>query len=336
MKILIDSPVPFALAHGGAQMQIEQTKKNLEKIGVAVDWLRWWDATQKGDLIHVFGASSTGLISMARLKRVPVVTTNLFTATCNRSLARLCAHGLLTRFILGLPFGESVKDQLTWKAFRNCAHHIVGLQAEEKVLRVAFGVPAKKISVVPLGLSETFLRAGAGGRAEPHLVCVGTITGRKNSIPLARLARESQVPVLFIGDPYNRDDPYWLEFEKLIDHRWVKHHPHVPDEASLIQLYQNARGFVIMSEFENWCLAAHEAAACGLPLLVPSQNWSRERFGNEVRYFESQDFEKKAGVLRKFYEDCPSLSAPKIHLSGWEETAIGLREVYASVLSTYS
>jgi hypothetical protein len=34
MKVLLDSNVPFALAHGGAQIQIEQTKKELEEVGV--------------------------------------------------------------------------------------------------------------------------------------------------------------------------------------------------------------------------------------------------------------------------------------------------------------
>jgi len=36
MKVLLDSNVPFALAHGGAQIQIEQTKKGLEEVGVVV------------------------------------------------------------------------------------------------------------------------------------------------------------------------------------------------------------------------------------------------------------------------------------------------------------
>ena len=37
MKVLLDSNVPFALAHGGAQIQIEQTKKGLEGVGVEVE-----------------------------------------------------------------------------------------------------------------------------------------------------------------------------------------------------------------------------------------------------------------------------------------------------------
>jgi glycosyltransferase involved in cell wall biosynthesis len=48
----------------------------------------------------------------------------------------------------------------------------------------------------------------------------------------------------------------------------------------MIGLLQRARGFVLNSRFENWSLAAHEAAACGLPLLLPDLPWSREQFGD--------------------------------------------------------
>ena len=46
MKVLFDHPNPFLLAHGGFQTQIVQTKVALERIGVEVDWLRWWDDEQ--------------------------------------------------------------------------------------------------------------------------------------------------------------------------------------------------------------------------------------------------------------------------------------------------
>lgn len=46
MKVLFDHSFPFALAHGGFQIQIEQTKAALESLGVSVDYLRWWDDSQ--------------------------------------------------------------------------------------------------------------------------------------------------------------------------------------------------------------------------------------------------------------------------------------------------
>ena len=47
MKVLIDHQLPFLLAHGGLQIQIEQTKAALEKIGIEVEYLRFWDSRAK-------------------------------------------------------------------------------------------------------------------------------------------------------------------------------------------------------------------------------------------------------------------------------------------------
>ena len=335
MRILFDHASPFLLAHGGFQIQIEQTKAALEKSGVAVEWLRWWDDRQRGDLIHYFGTAGNSYLEQARSVKVPVVMTTLFTETCNRSDARLAQQAALVRMLLAVPFGEGVKQQLTWGAYGNCNHNIVGLEAERRVLEMVYRVPAEKISVVPLGLSGTYLGAGAGKRNESHLICTGTITARKNSVALAEMAIASQTPILFVGKPYHPADPYWLRFQKLIDDRWVKYHPHVATEPEMIALLQSARGFVLMSDYENWCLSAHEAAACGLPLLVQDQKWSRERFGDQARYFaEIGNSARNAAVLHQFYEACPALPSAKIQLHSWLDVARHLEIVYERALSS--
>jgi len=261
------------------------------------------------------------------------VMTNLFTVACNRSDSRLRAQGIITRLVLGLPFGASIKSRLTWDTFKNCGQNIVGLEAERRVLKIVFGVSSKNISVVPLGLQEVFLQAGAGERREPHLISVGTITARKNTILLARMAKSAEVPILFVGNPYDCHDPYWKEFEKMIDGHLVKYQSHQQDVPALIKLYQNSRGFVIMSQYENWCLVAHEATACGLPILLPDQKWSRERFSDQANYFDPKKDGDQVSKLRKFYDDCPALYAPQIHLHSWTEVGIQLKDVYTTVLN---
>lgn len=335
MKVLFDHHLPFSLAHGGVQIQIEQTKTALEKLGVEVEFLRWWDAGQSGDLIHFFSAPPSHYLAQARTKNLPVVVTELFTATCNRSAAQLRRQGFLVKSILALPFGNGIKRQLTWTTYRQCDHNVVGLQAEQNVLQTVYDVAPEKISIVPLGLSENYLRAGRGAREDNHLICTGTITERKSSVVLAEMARAAEVPILFVGKPYSESDGYWLLFKKLIDGKFVKHHPFVSGESEMTSLLQRSRGFVLMSWYENWCLSAHEAAACGLPLLLQNQRWSQERFGNEARYFEKIGAsENNVRILRQFWEQAPKLAAPKIKLFSWLEAAEKLRAVYERVLST--
>lgn len=89
----------------------------------------------------------------------------------------------------------------------------------------------------------------------------------------------------------------------------------------------------MMSDYENWSLTAHEAVACGLPLLLPDQKWSRERFGNQAHYFESIGHNPKNVIaLKQFYDETPKLSAPNIKLYRWGEVATQLKAVYQKVL----
>jgi glycosyltransferase involved in cell wall biosynthesis len=335
MKILLNCPLPFSLAHGGMSTQIEQTKAGLESLGVEVEYLRWWDERQQGDLIHYFGVAPLDHIRLGRLKGRPVVMTNLFTATCNRSPAQLRRQGWLVRAILNAPFGGGIKQQLAWQSFGLCAANVVGLEAERRVLELVYGLARDQVAVVPLGLEAHFLQAGPGKRDGDYLICAGTITQRKNSVALARLAKAAQAPILFVGKPYAENEPYWREFSSLVDGRWVRHQPHTANPAAMIELLKSARGAVVMSDYENWCLTAHEAAACGLPVLLPDQNWSRERFGKQAHYFASIGCTpRNVALLQQFYTNAPALPAPAIELFSWTDAATRLKAVYERVLST--
>jgi len=73
------------------------------------------------------------------------------------------------------------------------------------------------------------------------------------------------------------------------------------------------------------------AAACGLPLLVPDQPWSRECFGAEASYLEAAALRQNPVKLRTFYERCPHLPAPALKLYSWDEVAEQLELCYRSL-----
>ena len=331
MKVIFNCHVPFMLAHGGAQVQIEQTKAALEQIGVETGFLEWWNEGQRGDILHHFCAMPMPLISLAQDKGWKVVITILLTQQCNRSNRELLLRKVCIRTLMLAP--QRLRARLPWTAFRMCNQVIVGLEAERQVLQTVYGTGKKSITVVPLGLSEAFLRAGPGDRREHHLICHGRIAPTKNCVELAQLALAAQVPVLFVGKPQDENSEYWEQFRRLVDNKLVKHHAHVENEAGMINLLQRARGFVLMSRFENWSLSAHEAAACGLPLLLPDQRWAHERFGNQASYFSEQSRQAAVAALRRFYEQSAILPPPKVRLFSWKEAAVALRDTYAQLLS---
>jgi len=331
MKILFDHSSPFLLAHGGVQVQIEETKLALGRVGIDVEFVHWWEDQQKGDLIHYFGPISSAYLRLARRKGVPVVLTTFLSSTCNRSDLRLRIQGLVTRGLLALPGWDSVKAQLQWQSYREASHLIVGLEAERRVLQTVYGVPPSQISIVPLGLDNIYLATKQDRRPGTYLITIGTICDVKRSVELAELARAAEVPILFIGDPYSTTDPYWKRFKTLVDDRFVLYQNHRVDRAAMLNLLSSARGFVLFSHYENWSLAAHEAAACGLPLLLPDQTWSRECFFDQASYFKPDNLMSNAESLRNFYASSPDLPPPRIEHYSWDDVATRLIGVYNTV-----
>jgi glycosyltransferase involved in cell wall biosynthesis len=333
VKVVFNHHSPFSLAHGGTQIQIERTKAALEATGVEAEYMEWWNEKQSGDILHQVGWLHPEMIRLAQNKGWKVVITTLLTQQCNRSEREWLTRQVLIRSLLGAPLPRRWKLRLPWQCYHLCDQVIVGLEAERHVLEKLYGVESSRISVIPLGLTETFLGAGPPLRTENHLICTGTIGPLKNSVALARLAREAGTPILFVGKPFDYSSGYWEEFKALIDDQIIRHHPHVGTEAGLVDLLRQARGYVLMSQYENWSLAAHEAAACGLPLLLPDQRWSRERFGDRAAYFPTKGRADAVAALRTFYDQCPKLAPPGIKLYNWREVAEMLRAVYQKLLT---
>jgi glycosyltransferase involved in cell wall biosynthesis len=327
MKVLFNCHVPFMLAHGGAQVQIEQSKAALEQIGVETDYLEWWNDAQTGDVLHHFGSLPLEVIRQAHKQGWKVVNTILLSENCNRPPGALLLRRVLLRTAMAAPLPQAL--HLPWHSFRLCDRVVVSLEAEKQILVRSYGVRPGFVRKVPLGLKESFLKAGPGPRTGDYLISHGTIAPVKNSVELARLALEAQVPVLFVGKPFAEGDSYWEQFRQLVDNKYVRHQPHVASEVDMISLIQRARGFVLKSRFENWSLAAHEAVACGLPLLLPDLPWARERFGSQASFFPRKGVAEVAVALRSFYQQSPTTPPPKVRLYNWGEVAALLRDAYA-------
>ena len=336
MKVLIDffGP-PFFLAHGGAQTQVMETVAGLRELGVEVEFARWWDGKQSADLIHSFGVPNLTYIQFARSKHLPIINTTLFTATCNRSPRQLAMQGLIVSGLLKLPRippWSSIRPQLIWEAFQQCDMNIVGLEAEARVLKTVYGVPTEQTGIVPLGLAKPFLDAGHGNRSGDYLITTGTITERKKSVELAKMAHRAQVPICFVGKPYDESSAYWREFQSLVDGSIVTHIPHTESIDEMISLLKGSRGYVLFSDYENWCLSAHEAIACGLPILVPDQPWSKELFTTKARYFSGWGIDSSTRNLQNFYQDCNNIPTPDIPLYSWKDVASRLLPFYNQLI----
>jgi glycosyltransferase involved in cell wall biosynthesis len=333
MKILINCSLPFALAHGGWQVQIEQTQAALQSLGLQVELVRWWDDAQTADLIHYFGRMPISQVRFAQQKGIKIVMAELLTAQSSRSRRQLWVQKNIRR-TLGRMAPRDFVAAFNWESYRLSDALIALSPWQQHLMHYLFGTPLEKIFVVSNGVEDVFLQAPARERG-PWLVCTATITPHKRVLELAEAAVRAQTPLWIIGRAFAEGDPYAEKFSRLARQhpQIVRYEGAIQDRTRLAQIYREARGFVLLSTMESLSLSALEAAACGCPLLLSDLPWARTVFGDAARYCPpTQSVDRTARVVRAFYDAAPSLPVPPKPPS-WMEIGRQIKTIYERVLS---
>jgi glycosyltransferase involved in cell wall biosynthesis len=335
MKILLDHPCPFLLAHGGFQIQIEQTLAALNTIGLHTEYLQWWNPNQSADIIHYFGRPDIHYLHQAHQKGYKIILAELLTGLGSRpAWARKVQKAVIGASQTVLP--PAATRRFGWQSFKSADACVANTKWEAHLMHDVFGTPENKIHVIPNGVEDAFFAGQPAPRGE-WLVCTATVTGRKRVLELAQAAVIAQTPVWIIGKPYAEADPYARRFCELaaLNPAIIRYQGGISDRAQLADIYRSARGFVLLSTMETRSLSAEEAAASGCPLLLSDLPWARSTFGSNATYVPVSPPENTAGHLKKFYAAAPSLPAPPRPLT-WAEVARQLETVYEKVLSASS
>jgi glycosyltransferase involved in cell wall biosynthesis len=330
MKVLIDHQNPFLLMHGGLQIQIEQTKAALDAIGVDVEYLRWWDASQRADVIHFYGRPNGSYIDFAHQKGIKVVMLHLLTGLGSRAAWKRALQKTVTN--LGSKTLPGLAAAYKWDAYRSADAFIANTAWEKYLMHDMFGAEAGKIHVVPNGVENVFLESAPVERG-PWLICTATIAARKRVLELAEAAVQAQTPLWIIGKPYGETDPYaqrFLAFAKQ-NPKFIRYEGAISDRNALAKAYRAARGFALLSTMETRSLSSEEAAACECPLLLSGLPWARDVFHDEAMYCPPENSPAQiAPLLRKFYDEAPVRPKPSKPKS-WLQVAHEFRAVYEQV-----
>jgi glycosyltransferase involved in cell wall biosynthesis len=335
MKILFNCSYPFALAHGGQQLQIESTRSAMQSLGLEVEPFRWWDDKQSGDIIHYFGRIPSMQIELAHRKGIKVVMAELLGSTGSRSRGTLWMQHVVTG-IMRRTLPDSRLAAFNWKSYRLADACVALTPWEGHLMSHIFGASPEKVHVVPNGVEELFLNSPRVERGQ-WLVCTATITKVKRVVEVAEAAIRAQTPLWIIGKAYSDSDPYAQKFFALAGKhpQFVRYNGPVQDRQQLARIYREARGFIMLSAWESLSLSALEAAACECQLLLSDLPWARSTFGERASYCPIAPPERTAGYLRTFYDQAPSLKPPPKPLT-WIEVAQQLGRIYSAVLGRKS
>ena len=331
MKILLENHTPFMLAHGGAQIQIEQTKAALEKLGVTVEPLRWWDESQSGDVLHHFARIPIHIQRLAHQKGMKVVMSAFMGGLGARQAWKRFLQRLALRAVRPVA-PRRLRDLFGWDSYRLLDAIIALTPYEASLLTRIHNAPPSRVHVIPNGVEDVFLNGQPAPRGK-WLVCTATIIELKGVLKLAQMAVQSKTPLWFIGQPYADGDDYarrFLDYARQ-NSECVRYEGPIADRERLARIYREARGFVLLSKWESLSLSALEAAACQCPLFLSDLPWARDAFKDRATYCPPDEaLPAAAARLRRFYEAAPTLEPPPKPLS-WLEVGRQVKTVYEAI-----
>jgi glycosyltransferase involved in cell wall biosynthesis len=135
--------------------------------------------------------------------------------------------------------------------------------------REAVASLARKTWVVPNAVDGSFFEIKSSPSPVLHILCVGSVDGRKNQNALIRAADSlrpnGDFELLFLGGA-NRETPYVREFFGLLETRSWCRYAGFADRNGLKQYLASASGLILPSLEDNCPMVVLEAMAAGVPV----------------------------------------------------------------------
>lgn len=355
------------IAPGGDVMQMESTRRALQKRGHTVDVsLSARPDLSRYDIAHVFNMQSGTMphsffqISCAAQQEKPVVLSTIYWSHDELELSSggdIQAQGrarwkrisaLLKNHPRELPLAiRSAFLKLRYRA-HNVQHQKSCLQlaqlllpntaAEKELLIQEFQIAdSEKFRIIPNAADSSFLQADPAPFVErfglrDFVLCVARIEPRKNQLQLLEAVRELDLPAVFIGK-IERSSPYaraCLEFAgpKVL---FIDHLPH----AELAPAYAAAKVHVLPSWYETPGISSLEAGLAGANIVTTSRGGTREYFEDYAFYCEPDDLGSIREAVRQAFE-AERTQCLQHHIRDnftWERVAQLTEDAYREVLS---
>ena len=267
---------------GGGEIQIEKLYKYIKNRGIDIYKFDSWNPFYEAKLYHFFSCMGVSIDFCNYLKSIDkklVLSTSLW----------VTKDTMENYNIQSIKLQMLVADRI-----------IVNSDIDKNLLSNIFNIEKEKFSVVHNGFEpellslreKAFKRSkGIPNTWDEYIFCLANIERRKNQHLLIEACKLSNKKLVLAG--YIRDQDYFNSLD--IDNNDlvtflgpVENHSY-----EFFSLYLNSSCFILPSTLETPGLAALEAAALGIPIIVTSEGSSKEYFGDIKTYYDG----KKGNVI---------------------------------------
>jgi len=321
MKIFFNTYSAAFQCPGGGEIQLLKSKEALERRGHEVVLFNQWEhSLEDADVLHHFSVQggAYNICVYAHGNNIPLVVSPIL---------------WLGEHIAEYPMGEigftlSLADVI-------CPNS----RAEVERFLPHIHVSEDKYHVTHNGVDTTFFDPVSAdifishfGIEQPFVLCVGNIENRKNQSVLLEAASISGVHVVLVGNI--RDAQYYRNLENRFYGKfsylgYLEH-----DSEMLRSAYSACSVFALPSLLETPGLAALEAAAAGVPLVITREGCTAEYFGTNAFYVDPaspHDVAEKLVLAIK--SNTRDLLKEHVRQFSWDRVAEELEQAYLKAQS---
>ena len=354
---------------GGPSVRVPRTAVELENVGVSSSLLsNCADNLPKGEIVHIFNVwpveSCLNLIAQAQNAGKKVVLSPIYLNlsdldTYSRKVPEILSNmsetagpGLAMAALAGEldgagapPSGEPYAGYHSRVlACIEAADQVICLSDYEQRCLVHLGADQQKLNVVTNPVDGLWFGAGDAEAfrsrfgVEDYILSVGRIESRKNQLALAHVASRLKKNLVLIGHIGNQ------RYANLVQKAGGEYLTIIPrlenHDPAFLGAFAGADVFCLPSWAEGAPLAALEAAAAGLPLVVSDRAAEREYFGEFARYVNPADLlglehaVESAATEKSDLARSLKLKQHMLESHNWEAYARKTRAVYEKVSVT--
>jgi len=346
MRVLMAIRPDYLTVAGGDSVQLLRTREALLRAGVAVEVMTEMpDSLREFDLIHCFNLTRPH-DALRHAWRAQAADRPVALSTIYWEMDDL--------WLRGNPFRPAERAlQPPWDAMSRA--HLALLQAqaqtvvtmsdwflpnsraEGQLVTERLGAPADQQTVAVLGVDPIFFSGDAARFEAAHglrdfVLCVGRLDHRKNQEALLHALRETQLPLVLIGDAA---DAAYAARCRAAAAEGVRFLPAM-EPAQLADAYAAARVHALPSWYETPGLVNLEAAAAGCALVTTDRGSAREYFGDTAHYCDPRDPASIRAAVRAAWEAPPDPSLAELVRTRYtwdaaaEQTRVGYERAIAA------